>query len=1028
MDKKKKIAIVILALVIAAAAAVLGFLFLDSIAAQAICVLTAMVVAAVVLALSIEKEVLLTQVLSAAAVVCVPFLKFFENSELANWLSGLFRQGTAFVCAQMGMEPPAKLGNQTALTVIFWIIFAVVYLIVWAVRSRVRAKQGVNSSPDKDFPEKNYRQKCVDFCEYLDRRVRDINKETDWSAKTYTPIEAEVEMTDKRRKQRRYEDLHKCLRRHRKKNKVFLVLGDPGSGKSVSMRKLCMDMMKEVKKNNPIPVYVDLKRWTEAWSLEHLPTEDDLLNFIERILREDGTTYEGQFLKDYFRKMLHRGKWYFIFDSFDEMPCLMGRKNCQELIDKLSGLLHNFLTREYQPGGIIASRLFRSPSDALEAAVRLTLQPFSDEKIKRMLNLYTDDSDELVHALFSGREDLVALCRNPFYLSLLIEYSLRHGADLPQNQMELYENFIESRIGSCAQRIDELGLRDSSQVRAAARQLALYMQKYGLECPLSELYKCDDGRDWQKVLELLRYARICRFGGTSSTVSFVHRRFQECFYVSNIKENLLRLDPERYSSIEKNNDIRDALVLYSEIAPLEKAREIADHCWSVLQIHKAAAENIRNPGCVELVNTLYFMAEAFRNRREAMAHFQSDFQQYTLEMLEAREFPVQHAAVSSMVLFEQPQLLEMVLKVLKKENRYLSDVVMKNCRTMKQVPREISHRMAGHIAAQDPSTFMRQFRSMDFSLSMSKQLWYVRLVHGVRFLFELTEQTTRKIFVPIILACMILVDFEPVLPSGDIETAIGHFAVLILLFIFLRMKYLSQSVYDQEMVIKVAAVEALLFSMMICSVFIGMEMLFVPYFLMNVLYVVVLLGRPSFPKLSMKKVLQFLAAPFVFLYLLVVLLPKGTKKACKLFRRVLNGEITKEQLRTFWDRWHSVLILAAFSLMLLVLPESWPFIIASVAGIFIGFIHMISFLHQRRWLRHQLPVTSLDRSVLASNLQQHLPKASFQKRYLEDLVERKVKLTGEWPEGERPEMRRDDLERLLAILDCAGIDNLRMEF
>ena len=997
MDKKK-IAVVMLALVIAVAA-VLGFLFLDNIAAQAICVLTAMVVAAVVLALSIEKEVLLTQVLSAAAVVCVPFLKFFENSELANWLSGLFRQGTAFVCAQMGMEPPAKLGNQTALTVIFWIIFTVIYLIVWAVRSRVRAKQGGDSSPDKDFPEKNYQQKRKSFCKFLAKRIDAINEETNWSEETFTPIEAEVEMTDKRRKKRRYEDLHKCLRRHRRKNTVFLVLGDPGSGKSVSMRKLCAEMLEEADKTDLIPVYVDLKKWTEDWSLERLPAEKDLVEFIEqRILREGGTTYTDTFLQTYFRKMLERGKWYFIFDSFDEMPCLMGRRSCQELIDHISSLLHTFLTRENQHGGVIASRLFRAPTDALHATVKLNLQSFSDAKIKRMLNLYTNNSDALVHALFSGREDLVSLCRNPFYLSLLIEYSMNHGAALPGNQMDLYEDFIQSRLSRCEGKIDEMGLKNVRQVRDAARQLALYMQEstqYGLECPASELYRRDDGYDWQKILELLRYAKLCRFGGAFSAVSFVHRRFQECFYVSSIRENQVHLDPERYSSIEKNNGIRDALVLYSEIAPLEKAREITDHCWSVLQAHKAAAESIRNPGCVELVNTLYFMAEAFRNRREAMAHFQADFQQYTLEMLEAREFPVRHAAVSSMVLFEQPQLLQMVLKVLKKENRYLSDVVMKNCRTMKQVPWEISHRMAGHIVAQDRRSFMRQFRSMDFSLSMSKQLWYVRLVHAVRYPVELLGRLVWYIVIPVIVVWMLtmrLAGKVGVMYELDafriicaaVSCATGTYTCLVENNLRVLKKMF---IYTSSYFIALYLDPVVFF------------LLLIPLLIVSVLYIIVFHGIVYVWKLyteewlakGMRMVLEELAIGIVMLLVLYM--------------------IGKALQYT----WVQIVFLLLLGLVMLF-------------GVIMSCRELVSSFRKRHWLRKQLPVTTLDRSVLASNLKKHLRNSRFKRQYLEDLIERKVKLTGEWPGGERPEMRRDDVERLLAILDCAGIDNLRMEF
>ena len=1029
MDKKKKIAIVILALVIAAAA-VLGFLFLDSIAAQAICVLTAMILAAVVLALSIEKEALHALVLLAAPFVSAPFLKFFEASELAEWIGGKYNAGAVFACQRMGMEAPKEMGSQTALIITFWIIFALTYLIVWGVRSLLKGKSAANaggSEADKDFPEKNYQQKRKSFCKFLAKRIDAINEETNWSEETFTPIEAEVEMTDKRRKKRRYEDLHKCLRRHRRKNTVFLVLGDPGSGKSVSMRKLCAEMLEEADKTDLIPVYVDLKKWTEDWSLERLPAEKDLIEFIEqRILREGGTTYTDTFLQTYFRKMLERGKWYFIFDSFDEMPCLMGRRSCQELIDHISSLLHTFLTRENQHGGVIASRLFRAPTDALHATVKLNLQSFSDAKIKRMLNLYTNNSDALVHALFSGREDLVSLCRNPFYLSLLIEYSMNHGAALPGNQMDLYEDFIQSRLSRCEGKIDEMGLKNVRQVRDAARQLALYMQEstqYGLECPASELYRRDDGYDWQKILELLRYAKLCRFGGAFSAVSFVHRRFQECFYVSSIRGNQVHLDPERYSSIEKNNGIRDALVLYSEIAPLEKAREIADHCWSVLQAHKAAAESIRNPGCVELVNTLYFMAEAFRNRREAMAHFQADFQQYTLEMLEAREFPVQHAAVSSMVLFVQPQLLEMVLKVLEKKNRYLSDVDMKNCRTMTQNPWEVAHRMACHIAVRDRRTFMRQFRSMDFSLSMSKQLWYVRLVHGIRFLVALMEQMLLKIFAPVIFAYMILVVGGVDLLLVDVGIITG----LISFSCFLRILLLAKCKHPEKIVGEFATIFVLLV-IVENATFIGMEMLFVPYLLVNVLYSTVLVGRLLFLKLSMKKILRSLADLFVGLCRILVLLPDVVKKACKLFRRILKGEITKEQLKAFWEERSDVLIPVVGIGTALCLPESWLLPIICVGLIFIGGLCVLFFLYQMLWLRKQLPVTTLDRSVLASNLEEHLESSRFKRRYLENLIERKVKLIGEWPEGERPKMRRDDLERLLAILDCAGIDNLRMEF
>ena len=59
----------------------------------------------------------------------------------------------------------------------------------------------------------------------------------------------------------------------------------------------------------------------------------------------------------YFDKMYEYGRWYFVFDSFDEMPCLMGKDNCQELIDKISELLFELMTGVNQNGGVVTSRL-----------------------------------------------------------------------------------------------------------------------------------------------------------------------------------------------------------------------------------------------------------------------------------------------------------------------------------------------------------------------------------------------------------------------------------------------------------------------------------------------------------------------------------------------------------------------------------------------------------------------------------------------------------------------------------------------
>ena len=1074
MDRKKKIAIISVVLVIAVVAAVLGFLFLDKIAAQVICILAAMTLAATVLVLCIEKGALHTLVMAAASVVGPMFLQFFEVSELVEWLGDWYNAAAAFVCRRMGMEIPGEIGNQTALVITFWIIFVVIYMIVLGLRSWLGGKSNISTDKaktDKDFLELDYQQKRKSFCRFLTRRIEIIDEETKWDTKFFTPIEATVEMTDDRRKERRYDDLHACLRHYRRKNAVFLVLGEPGSGKSVSMRKLCTDMMKEAEKTGLIPVYVDLKRWMGNWSLEHPPKEDDLVAFIERILREDGTTIEAQFLKDNFRKMLEWGQWYFVFDSFDEIPCLMGRRSSKKLIDQFSRLLYSFLTRENQHGGVIASRLFRSPTDPLHAAVKLYLQPFSDNRIQKMLKRYTKNADEVIRKLFGSREDLVALCRNPFYLSLLIEYFQKHGANLPKNQMDLYENVLQSRMNGCAEDIEELGLKGVRQVLDATRLMAMYMQescKYGLECPLSELQRCCDGYEWEKILKLLRDARLCRFGGAVPTASFVHRRFQEYFYVSRIMEKQICLDPESYSSIENNTGIRDALVLYCEIAPLEKSREIADHCWTVLQQDKDACDNIRSPGCVELVNTLYFMAEAFQNRREAMAHFQADFQQYTLKMLTSPEFVVKHAAVSSMVIFEQPQLLQMVLRVLFLNNCYLSAVVMKNCRTMNEIPWEITHRMALYLVGMNRNAFMRQFRNMDFSLSTSSKLWYVRLVHTIHLLYDLLTQVVIRILNPLMLIWILTLGYG--LRDLQVLQDLSFEGVLKILQCILVIVLLMEGGIDSLIVRNDSLSENIVEGFLVSMCF-----LILPF---SVAFAVV-----------SERIWVYLPYSIVTVaYFLIIKIPGGFYKQRRMKSRTLSsmlfqnkkrisGEICREsrQFRKKLYTWlqneknHEfimdcivsiagalVIVLLVCILSSLVLTPLSDLVLTPLSDkldtflvtyislqINVKLVHAIlitilvmliyplklvlQMIEQRNWIKKHTCVDELDRSELEKNLKWYLLWDTFRIRYLEELIERKVRLTGEWNDGLRPKMFQDDLDRLLAILDCADLENLRSD-
>ncbi len=116
-----------------------------------------------------------------------------------------------------------------------------VFIVNWLGRDTSTMKQ--HPTPlEEEFPERRYREKRQQFCEVLRSHLRDLNRKTRWSEAHFTPLDAEVEVLSQGRSKRRLTDLMSALRGDRQ-SRVFLVLGDPGSGKSVALRTLAMQLL-----------------------------------------------------------------------------------------------------------------------------------------------------------------------------------------------------------------------------------------------------------------------------------------------------------------------------------------------------------------------------------------------------------------------------------------------------------------------------------------------------------------------------------------------------------------------------------------------------------------------------------------------------------------------------------------------------------------------------------------------------------------------------------------------------------------
>ena len=650
-------------------------------------------------------------------------------------------------------------------------VYSVLSIIVFIFDAKDNTAIGIHSPDgDPEFRNKTFKERNDNFCKILAQRIERINISLNWNDSLYIPIAAEVEMS-KGKDIKRYNDMLKCLKDNRSthprlysivrylkfnflgkirpinnallyieqiinRKNVYLVLGDPGSGKSVSLRKLCYDLLKETHITGKTPVYINLKTWSSQnteWSENNKPNMKDLLQYIKAELYGEGDYFTDDFLNHYFQKMLDDGRWYFIFDSFDEMPCLMDSKKNNELIRHISGLLYEFLTGPNQSGGIIASRMYNRPTDSLRQTYTLNLKKFNDQRIRSMIKKYISfDTSKIVKSLFRDRHDLIGLCRNPFHLALLIEYLKKRNYTLPNNQFDLFKYFIDNRLKTSEPRIvrNELSIEN---VYDAAIELAVIMQdnsNYGLELPLEKIYEIsNDPVIWEKRLSVLEYTKICRFGGNRQTISFVHRRFQEFFYVEAIIKKKVLLKESDYVGILNNTGIRDCLVLYCQIGKESDIQEIIHYCCHTIKSNINSLSNILNEGCVELVNSLYFLTEAFSNRKNVLTSNYNLLSGLRNHLNKDTDFIIQLAIVNSIALLNSEDIELTTLDTFKLRNRWLNSIILSNCQIIRNLNLYTELSFCQYFKEIGYKELFERYHSTNFSLSLTDSFYYVRRVH-----------------------------------------------------------------------------------------------------------------------------------------------------------------------------------------------------------------------------------------------------------------------------------------------------------
>ena len=238
-----------------------------------------------------------------------------------------------------------------------------------------------------------------------------------WSDYRFAELEADVDAEGRKRTSnaltmlfdrstiRRERSLSKAI--EHSKERLIILQGDPGSGKSVAQRHVAQRMavaaMKSRNQRAVIPVYVNLKELnrTPDTPIDRNMIQHFVLNSLNRVKDRD----VEEFLDLEFSRGVENGTWFFLFDSFDELPEILSSTEADQHIRDYANAIADFLHGMNKCRGIIASRHFRGPKQF--GWPRFVIRPLSErqrEDLIRKSGLNPERESSLLGELASARE------------------------------------------------------------------------------------------------------------------------------------------------------------------------------------------------------------------------------------------------------------------------------------------------------------------------------------------------------------------------------------------------------------------------------------------------------------------------------------------------------------------------------------------------------------------------------------------------------------------------------------------------
>ena len=247
----------------------------------------------------------------------------------------------------------------------------------------------------------------------------------------------------------------KDLVKELKNFKKIVVLGDPGSGKSVCLRRLAYDLCEEGlariergARPRTLPIYVEMGAY-DGWKDKAAGQPLPIIEFLKKWLHDHSSVSEAPgthsliHVSEKLERILRAGRATLIFDALDEMP----PDSYQERYETLKGFV---ITHEAAESNrfVFSCRVLDYDSSFYVSEV--IIDRFDLKRIRDFLWMNAPDIAEELYQEVLKDKDLEKLVSNPFFLQAWTYINLgslrQRKPLLPPTPGELIKLFAETML------------------------------------------------------------------------------------------------------------------------------------------------------------------------------------------------------------------------------------------------------------------------------------------------------------------------------------------------------------------------------------------------------------------------------------------------------------------------------------------------------------------------------------------------------------------------------------------------------